>query len=149
MAGETKIKGDVLILSVYDGTSAYRPIACITSNELTSEAEILENKTKCDPGVVIKDYGSISTSISAEGQYIDTTSAGGYTTKASHDYLLDLQTTKTKRTVKIATGLADTTDRYGTAMFANLVLTGDAGEISTFTVDIEIDGALTTVDPHA
>lgn len=148
MANETKIQGDVLILSVYDGSSAYLPIACITSNDLTSEAEILENRTKCAPGVVSKDYGSVNTSISVEGQYIDTTSVGGYTTKASHDYLYNLQTSKTKRTIKIATGLADTTDRFGSALFANLTLTGEAGEIATFTCDIQIDGGLSTTDPN-
>lgn len=146
MAGETKIQGDVLTLAVYD--SAWKPIACITSNDLSSEAEIIETKTKCDPGVVGKEYGAVNKSISIDGEYIDTTSAGGETTKASHDWLEIKQVAKTKIEVRISTGLTDVPEQFGTAIISSLALTGPAGEVSTFTATLDIDGALTSTDPH-
>jgi len=147
MANETKIQGDVLTLSVYD-TSAYKPIACITSNSLNSSAEIIETKTKCDPGVIGKEYGSVNKSIDVDGEYIDTTSVGGETTLASHDWLMEKQDSKTKVVIRIATGLTDDTNRYGTAIISDLSLSGPAGEIATFTATLEVDGALSLIDPN-
>ena len=54
---------------------------------LAQTRNIIESQTKCDPGLVVKDAGSLTYEISFEGQYIDTTSTGGETDKASHDYL--------------------------------------------------------------
>lgn len=149
MAGETKINGDVLILKVWDSVAeAYRPIACITSNDLSSTAEIIESKTKCAPGVVSKDYGSINKSISVDGEYIDTTSVGGETTKASHDWLSEKQDAKVKLDISIATGLADTTTKFAKALIRDINLTGPAGVTATFTATLDIDGGY-IADPHA
>ena len=147
MAGETKIQGDVLTLAIYD-TAAYLPIACITSNDISSDAEIIETKTKCDPGVVGKEYGAVNKSISLEGEYIDTTSAGGEDTKASHDKLEQLQAAKTKVVVRIATGLTDDPSMYGTAIISSLTLSGPAGDVSTFSATLDIDGGLSLTDPN-
>lgn len=149
MAGETKINGDVLILQAWDSdASAYKPIACITSNELSSTAEIIESKTKCAPGVISKDYGSINKSISIDGEYIDTTSAGGETTKASHDWLEEKQDAKEKIDIAIGTGLDDVPTKYAKALISDIVLTGPAGSISTFSATLDIDGGY-IADPHA
>ena len=147
MAGETKIQGDVLTLSVWD-TSAYRPIACVTSNSLNSSAEIIETQTKCDPGVVGKEYGAVNKSIDVEGEYIDTTSVGGETALASHDWLEAKQDAKEKVVVKIDTGLADVPSKYGTAIISDLSLTGPAGEVATFSATLDIDGGLSETDPN-
>ena len=69
------IKGDAIILSIWDGISAYEPIACLTSNSLSLTRNIIETQTKCNPGVVIKNPGFLSYSISADGVAI-TTEAG-------------------------------------------------------------------------
>ena len=58
------IKGENLILYIHDDT-IYRPIACLTSNSLSQTLNIIESQTKCDPGVVIKDAGSMSYEISS------------------------------------------------------------------------------------
>ena len=147
MANETKIQGDVLTLAIYD-SAAYKPIACITSNDISSDAEIIETKTKCAPGVVGKEYGAVNKVVSVDGEYIDTTSAGGETTKASHDLLEELQAAKTKVVVRVSTGLADVPYYYGTAIISSLALTGPAGEISTFTGTLDIDGGLSATDPN-
>lgn len=145
-----KIKGDALILYVWDSVDLdYRPIACLTSNTLNSTREVLTSQTKCAPGVVEKESGVFDYNITADGEYIDTTSVGGDTTKASHDYLLEWQQAGDKRTWKMDTGLADTTAYYGTSLLTDLTLTGDSGQIATFSATLEGDGAIVTVDPNA
>lgn len=142
------IKGEVGILYVHDGT-IYRPVACLTSNSLSSTLSIIESTTKCNPGVVVKQAGTFSYSLDMDGEYIDTTSVGGETTKASHDYLLSLQRAKTNVTWKLDTGLADTI-YYGTAIISDLSLEqGSGDEISTFTATFDGSGDIATVDPEA
>ena len=139
------IKGEGLILYVHDG-SIYRPIACLTSNSLSQTQNIIESQTKCDPGVVIKDAGTMSYEISAEGQYIDTTSAAAEITKASHDYLFTIM--GTEKTWKMDTGLADTVAYYGTAIIGDLSLDAAAGdELATFSATLAGSGTIVTVDP--
>jgi hypothetical protein len=74
-----------LVLYIYDG-AVYRPVACLTSNSLASTVSVIESQTKVRPGV-IEMGGTASHMVEAEGEYIDTTSVGGDTAKASHDYL--------------------------------------------------------------
>jgi hypothetical protein len=140
------IKGEDLVLYVHDGT-VYRPIACLTSNSLSETQNIIESQTKCDPGLVIKDAGTKSYEISAEGQYIDTTSATAEITKASHDYLHTIM--GTSKTWKMDTGLTDTVAYYGTAIIGDLSLDAGAGdELSTFSCTLAGSGAIVTVDPE-
>lgn len=142
----TKIKGDVLILSVHDG-SAYRPIACLTSNSLNETQNIIESQTKCDPGVITKSPGSYTYELSAEGEYIDTTSVGAEVTLASHDYLHSVFGTEV--TWRLATGLADTAFYYGTAIINDL--SGDFGsgdDLATFSASLAGSGSIVEVDPE-
>lgn len=141
------IKGENLILYIYDDT-IYRPIACLTSNSLSQTQSIIESQTKCNPGVVIKDPGTMSYDISAEGQYIDTTSVGAEVTKASHDYLFTLVGTEV--TWKMDTGLTDNAAYFGTAIIGDLSLDAPAGdEIATFSCSLAGSGAIVLIDPNA
>lgn len=142
-----KIQGDAFMLHIWDG-AAYRPIACITSNSLSSTAETTESKNKCNPGVVSTEYGSINKSISIDGEFLDTTTAGGDVTKASFDFLENLQDTKTKATIKIDFGLEDNSSKYAVAIISDLQLTGPAGEVSTFSATLNFDGGY-IADPNA
>ncbi len=140
------IKGESGILYVYDGT-AYRPVACLTSNSLSSAVSIIESVTKCDPGTTIKQKGTFSYTIDAEGEYIDTTGIGGEVTKASHDYLFSIQTQSAKVDWKLHTGIT-TGIYYGSAIISDLTLDQGAGdEISTFSLTLEGSGAILTEDP--
>ena len=148
------IKGDVGILYVYDTVAtAYKPVACLTSNSLSTTLGIIETQTKCDPGETIKGAGSFNYNLSLEGNYIDTTSVGGDTAKASHDFLLTLQQNQATGSIglinwKLDTGLADTPDYYGFAIISELEAdfpTGD--EFATFTGTLEGSGAVLTIDP--
>ena len=144
----TPIKGEVGILYVHDGT-IYRPVACLTSNSLSSTVSVIESQTKCYPGVTKKQAGISSYTIDAEGEYIDTTSVGGEVTKASHDYLLTKQLAKLPITWKLDTGVTGAI-YYGSAILSDLSLDQGAGdEISTFSVTLDGDGAIATVDPEA
>jgi len=144
----TPIKGELGILYIHDGT-LYRPIACLTSNSLNTAVSIIESQTKCYPGEVIKQAGTLSYALDAEGEYIDTTSIGGDDTKASHDYLLTKQQLLTPVTWKLDTGVTGAI-YYGTAILSDLTLDQGAGdEISTFSTTLEGSGAIVTVDPEA
>ena len=143
----TFIKGDVLILSIHDG-SAYRPVACLTSNSLSESMGIIEVSTKCDPGVSQKAAGTYSYEISAEGEYIDTTSAGAETTKASHDYMHSVFQAGAEITWKMATGIADTSDYYGAGYLTSLSADAPTGdEFATFSMTLSGNGSIVTVDP--
>lgn len=142
------IKGEVGILYVHDG-AIYRPVACLTSNSLSTAVSVIESNTKCDPGVTKKQGGIFTYTIEAEGEYIDTTSVGGEVTKASHDYLLDKQKLKGLITWKLVTGVTGAT-YYGEAIISDLSLDQGAGdELSTFSVTLEGSGDIVETDPEA
>ncbi len=142
----TRIKGELIILSIHDG-AAYRPIACLTSNSLSETQDIIDSQTKCDPGVLVREPGTYSYEISAEGEYIDTTSVGAEITKASHDYLHSVFGTKV--TWRMDTGLADTAFYYGTAIINDLSADFAAGENSTFSASLSGSGVIVEADPEA
>ena len=143
------VKGELGILYVWDGT-IYRPVACLTSNSLSSTISVFESQTKCNPGVVIKQGGVLAYTIEAEGEYIDTTSVGGQVTKASHDYLLVKQQLKTAIDWKLDTGIGATGTYYGSAIITDLSLSQGAGdEISTFSLTLDGSGDILEVNPHA
>lgn len=143
----TFIKGDVLVLHIHDGTS-YRPVACLTSNSLSQTRGVIETQTKCDPGVIQRQAGVLAYEISAEGEYIDTTSVGGETTKASHDYLKGLMEAGSEVTWKMDTGLTDTAAYYGNAYITELSADAPTGdEFATFSMTLSGTGSIVTVDP--
>jgi hypothetical protein len=144
----TPIKGEVGILYVHDDT-IYRPVACLTSNSLSTAVSVIESNTKCFPGVTKKQGGMFSYTLEAEGEYIDTTSVGGEVTKASHDFLLDKQKLKGLITWKLVTGVTGAT-YYGQALISDLSLEQGAGdELSTFSLTLDGDGDIVEVDPEA
>jgi predicted secreted protein len=147
MAGESIIHGKVGILSIWD-TSAYKPIACLTSNSLATSLSVIESNTKCDPGNTVRNADQFSYDISADGEYIDTTSVGGETTLASHDWLLVKQMAKTNVSWKLDSGLADTV-YYGAAIISDLNLDQPSDANSTFSCTLSGSGAIVTTDPNA
>jgi hypothetical protein len=142
------IKGEVGILYIHDNT-IYRPIACLTSNSFNPNVSVIESMTKCNPGVTIKTAGMFNYTLEAEGEYIDTTSVGGETTKASHDYLFTRMVAKTPVTWKYDTGVTGVI-YYGTAIITDLPLDQAAGdELSSFSISMEGSGEVVKVDPKA
>lgn len=141
-----KIKGEVSILYVHDG-SLYRPVACLTDNGLDTTLGVIESQTKCAPGVIEKQSGIFSYTISAEALCIDTTSVGGDTAKASHDYLFDIQLAGGNVDWKMSTGITGL-DYYGNGIIDTLGLSNPSGdEFSTFSLSINGSGTVVKIDP--
>ncbi len=144
------IKGENGIIYIWEDGS-WLPLACLTSTGLSSALSMIESTTKCFPGVVKKTPGQLNNSISAEGEFIDTTTAGGDTAKASHDRLFLIQQTKSLTDFKYDTDITnvDSVKYFGSGYFTDLELTqGSGDEVSTFSVTLEVDGAIVLVDPH-
>ena len=140
------IKGETLILSLWNGTDAYEPIACLTSNALSMTRNIIESQTKCDPGVIVKNPGSLSYEVSFEGQDIVNESG-----KFSHDGLFTLMNVAqgTSNTWKLDTGQSGTVAYYGTGVLQDLERTDPAGdELVTFSGTLSGSGLILTTDPN-
>ncbi len=144
----TKIKGDAVILSIYDGSATYEPIACLTSNGLSETRNIIESQTKCDPGQIIKTEGSYTYEIPFEGEYIQT-EAGLLSWVELQAKISDLAGAGVV-TWRITTGQdSGTTELYGSGIFQDLELTADAGDsIATFSGTISGSGVPSTTDPN-
>ena len=142
----TPIKGETLILYIWDGASAYEPIACLTSNSLAQTRNIIESQTKCDPGTITKTAGASSYNISFEGEAIVTESG-----LQSHAELFAYinTVTGTTQTWKMDNGQSSPDAYYGTAILSDLTLDAPAGdELSTFSGTLEGSGIVLTVDPN-
>ena len=140
------IKGELGLLYIYDGT-IYRPLACLTSSSFSPNVSIIESMTKCNPGVVTKTAGMFTYTLEAEGEYIDTTSVGGDTTKASHDFLFTKLVAKLPVNWKLDTGVTGVI-YYGEAIITDLPLEQGAGdELSTFSITMEGSGNVVLTDP--
>lgn len=145
------IKGESGIVYVRVA-SAWKPLACLTSTGISSQLSMIESTTKCFPGVVKKTPGQLNNTIDAEGEFIDTTTSGGDTAKVSHDKLFLLQQSKARQEFKYDTDItnADSTKYFGFCYFSDLALTqGSGDEVSTFSVTMEVDGAIALTDPYA
>jgi hypothetical protein len=142
----TFIKGDAVILSIWDGT-AYKPIGCLTSNSLSVTRNVIETQTKCDPGQIIRAAGSTSSEISFEAKYIKTDA-----TKTDFDALFGFinVATGTTQDWKMSTDQITPVAYYGTAVLADLEISAAAGdEFATYSGTLQNSGLVVTVDPNA
>ena len=143
----TFIKGDDVILSIWNGTDAYEPIGCLTSNEISITRNIIETQTKCDPGVIIKAAGSTTSEVPFEAIYIKTESG-----KTDFDALLAFinVASGTSQTWKMSSDQTSPVAYYGTAILADLSLSASAGdEFATYSGTLSNTGLIVTVDPNA
>lgn len=145
----TALKGENAIIFIADNNT-WKPIACLTSNSLSTTVDEIERRTKCAPGVVEKSAGDFNYTISAEGEYIDTTTVGGDTAKKSHDALLALQVQRQLVTWKLDTDITDATSvkYYGSALITDLSADFAAGSaVATFSATLSGNGAIALTDP--
>lgn len=146
------VKGKNIIFYVHDGT-AYRPVACLTSNGISVSQEAKESViTKCNPNKEISP-GALSYEIPFEGQFIDTTSVGGDTAKASYDWLLNHIKTKNdageltnwKQSTKKSDSVTE--NIFGEGVISSLELTAPAEEDATFSATLTGNGWFSSTDP--
>ncbi len=145
------IKGSNSLVHLYDGTE-YVPLACITSNSLSSSLSMLESATKCNPSGTEYTADRLNQTVSIDGEVIDTTSAGGDTAKASWDKLLELQQDSadndTKHEFWYDSGVEDA-DYYFKAYISELSHEASATDKITFSATLQITGAISKTDPYA
>lgn len=140
--------GNAEILYLWDGT-AYEPISCLTSNDLSETRNVIESETKCNPGLVTKTPGSYVYEISFEGEFIKPEASKASWGEISA-YIRDIA--QSTVTWKITTTYADasTSDDYGTAILSDLSKTSPSGsELMTFSGTLSGSGAIVNVDPNA
>lgn len=143
------IKGELGILSIWE-TSAYKPVACLTSVNFNPSVSVIESNTKCYPGVTKKYAGIFNATIGCEGEYSDTTTTGGDSAKVSHDKLFLLMQNKTKVNFKLDTNSTDANSvkYFGLALITDLPADfGSGDDLATFSATLDIDGAVLTTDP--
>lgn len=144
------IKGEKGIVYIWD-SAAYKPFACLTSTSLSTNVSIIESNTKCFPGVTKKTAGTFNGSLSLEGEYIDTTTAGGDTAKKSHDALFLLQQSKSKISWKLDTNVdnVNSIKYFGDAFISDLTADfGSGDDLTTFSATLDVDGAILLNDPN-
>jgi TP901-1 family phage major tail protein len=142
----TFIKGDDVILSIWDDvSSAYEPIGCLTSNEISFSRNVIEAQTKCDAGQVVRDGGSVSYELSFEGIDIETENG-----KREYNSLLPYisNTNMDKLTWRLSTSV-NPSFYFGTAVLSELSQTAGTDENVTFSGTLMGSGLITSTDPNA
>ena len=144
----TYITGATQILSIWDGTDSYDPIACLQSNGLSSERDVNEVPlTKCD-------YDSATSSFANKdivlGGKTETASFEGLTTetetgKNTYIQLKTLFDGGTLKTYKLS-NVDGTNDLYFNGYITSLELNSPNEERSTFSGEVRTDkdGSSTT-----
>lgn len=144
----TFILGDDVVLYIWDSVdTSYKPVGCLTQNDLNLTRNVIEAQTKCDKGLIVRQAGSTSSDISFDATYIKTD-----TTKSNFNDLLDFinVVNGTTQDWKMSSDQTSPTDYYGTGVLADLSLSSSSGdEFATFSGTIQNSGLITTVDPHA
>jgi hypothetical protein len=94
---ETKVSGrDYILLADIDGDSTFKPVACLTSNSITSTLGTIDATSKC--GDSYTPSPSFNQSIECEGFAIDET---GTPAKDSYQQLYDAHAAKTIFAIKM------------------------------------------------
>ena len=133
---ESKIKArDWIVYASEDGGTTYKPIACLTSNELSSTNAPIDASSKCGNEFLAGD--KIEQSISVEGFAITET---GTPTKVSASKIYDLQIDKTVFKAKISKAVPVTGDiTYTGDVFVSEFTESSAdGELNNFTATLTV-----------
>ena len=133
---ETKVSArDYILLADIDGDSTFKPVACLTSNSLTSTLNVIDANSKC--GDQFQAGPSFSQSFRAEGFAIDET---GTPAKDSYQQLYTAHAARTTFAMKMgkATPTAGDITYSGTVFISafdvNAADKDDVKFTATFTV---------------
>lgn len=140
------VKGDTVILSIWDGVDSYDPVACLTSNEISLTKNMIESQTKCSPGKIVKTPSSKDYEITFEAE----TETGGSNT-TTFAILFAAQQAGTAVEWQISNLDEASASYYGTGYITDLSSAAPSGdELLTFSGTIVGDGVLdiTTTAPN-
>ena len=133
---ETKVSArDYILLADIDGDGTYKPVACLTSNSLTSTLNVIDATSKC--GDQFQAGPSFSQSFRAEGFAIDET---GTPAKDSYQQLYTAHASRTQFNMKMGKAVPTAGDiTYSGAVFisafdVNAADKDDVKFTATFTV---------------
>lgn len=133
---ETKVSArDYILLADIDGDGTYKPVACLTSNSLTSTLNVIDATSKC--GDQFQAGPSFSQSFRAEGFAIDET---GTPAKDSYQQLYSAHAARTQFNMKMGKAVPAAGDiTYSGAVFisafdVNAADKDDVKFTATFTV---------------
>lgn len=135
-------------LAYHDGT-AWKPVMCLTDTSYQQTLETIEKVNACTDGETHQSAGSITRTVTINGEVIDTTEVGGVSAGVTIDELYSLQDdsaeNKTEQDWRLDRGpfgfkyfkgvLTDASDNY------------TAGEDATFSATLAINGKPTDTDP--
>lgn len=147
MANVNKLPGDQFLLYIWDKTAdtpAWRPVACATSNEFTTELttnDVEAIYTKCGLIPPQSNIDALTWGTTASGFAVDE-GASDNGTKASYDTLLTAQKAEKTSNLpddwKISFQTDGTGDQFGKGHITSLARTGDAGpdQFQNFTLTV-------------
>jgi len=142
------VKTKTEILSIWNGSDAYRPVVCLTSHNISESVDEIATRTKCDSdGATQKREGAYTYEIGFDGVYSDPDGAfEGYEQLTTR-----LRNRGGNFTWKISTRYSDasTFDNYGSGFLSSLEKTAEIDSDVTFTGSIMGSGLITTTDPEA
>ena len=128
---ETKVSGrDYILLADIDGDSTYKPVACLTSNSITSTLGTIDATSKC--GDQYTPSPSFSQTIECEGFAIDET---GTPAKDSYQQLYAAHAAKTIFAIKMgkATPTSGDITYSGSVFISDFGVTADDKDDVKFT----------------
>lgn len=124
-------------------TSAYVPIACITSRNETNTTNTSQKTNVCTQGKTVTKANSITRTVSINGEIVDS---------GSYDDLKAAQDSLQEQTFRIYKGPGDTNPQYFKGIIRELSADFDAsteGADATFSMSIDVNGEYLDTDPMA
>ena len=136
---ETKVSGrDYILLADIDGDSTYKPVACLTSNSITSTLGTIDATSKC--GDSYTPSPSFNQTIECEGFAIDET---GTPAKDSYQQLYAAHAAKTSFNMK----MGKATPTAGDITYSGQVFISDFGVTADDKDDVKFTATFVVTTP--
>lgn len=136
---ETKVSGrDYILLADIDGDSTFKPVACLTSNSITSTLGTIDATSKC--GDSYTPSPSFNQSIECEGFAIDET---GTPAKDSYQQLYAAHAAKTTFAIK----MGKATPTTGDITYSGLVFISNFGVNAADKDDVKFTATFVVTAP--
>jgi hypothetical protein len=136
---ETKVSGrDYLLLADIDGDGTFKPVACLTSNNITSSLNVIDATSKC--GNQMQPGPAYDQTIKADGFAIDQT---GVASKDSYNQLYSAFTAKTVFAIK----MGPSTPTSGNVVYSGTVFISAFDVTAADKEDVKFSATLTVAVP--